>query len=302
VKKRILSTLFLALCTTWGAVSPSLAQNMRQPVVSKAGQPATEQTYDSGLPSQLSDVGIDQKLNQQLPLDAEFTNDKGEQVKLRDYFREKPVVFAFAYYTCPMLCGQVLQGVTGSLRALSFDAGKEFDVVVVSFDPRDSLKHAVKAKNTYIHRYGRPGSENGWHFLFGDSNAIRQVTQAAGFKYRWDELSKQYAHGSAMMVVTPDGKLSKYFFGIEFAPKDVKFALMEAAENKIGTVIDQVMLYCFHYDPKQGKYGPYVVNILRLGASATIIAFGAFYISMRKRSKRKKLAAKAPELTPEQRN
>lgn len=293
----------LALCSVWSMGSDVLAQNMRQPVVSKAGQPATDQTYDAGLPKQLDDVGIDQKLNGQLPLDAQFKNAKGETIKLGDVIREKPVVFAFAYYTCPMLCGQVLQGITGSLKAVSFDVGKEYDVVVVSFNPLDSQHQAFKAQNTYSHRYGRPGTEHGWHFLYGDSASIAQVTNAAGFKYKYDETSKQYAHGSAMMIVTPEGKLSKYFFGIEFAPKDVKFALMEATESRIGTVVDQIMLYCFHYDPKRGKYGPYIVNMLRIGASATIIALGAFYVSMRKRSKRKKqLAESVPSLQPEQKN
>lgn len=304
MKKTLFLCTLLTLCTTWGMGTNVLAQNMRQPVVSKAGQPATDQTYDTGLPKQLDEVKIDQKLDAQLPLNAEFKNEKGETIKLGDVIREKPVVFAFAYYTCPMLCGQVLQGITGSLKAVSFDAGKEYDVVVVSFNPRDSQHQAEKAKNTYVHRYARPGSENGWHFLYGDSLSIAQVTDAAGFRYKYDEISKQYAHGSAMMIVTPEGKLSKYFFGIEFAPKDVKFALMEATESKIGTVVDQIMLYCFHYDPKRGKYGPYIVNMLRIGASITIIGLGAFYVSMRKRSKRKKqLAAESvPSFQPEQRN
>lgn len=282
------------------------AQNMRQPVVARGGMPQQESSHDPGLPRQLKSVGIDQKLNAQLPLDAPFFDAEGKRVTLGNYFNGKPVVFAFAYYTCPMLCGQVLQGITGSLKGLSFDVGNEFDVVVVSFNPLDSQKQTLKSQHTYQHRYGRPGTEKGWHFLYGDSTSIARVTEAAGFRYEWDEVSKQYAHGSAMMIVTPEGKLSKYFFGIEFAPKDVKFALMEATESRIGSVVDQIMLYCFHYDPKQGKYGPYVVSFLRLGAGATLIGIGAFYVAMRKRSKKKRknleLAEEEIAVRPEQRN
>jgi protein SCO1/2 len=308
VKKASVLSVFLTLLTVVMISSTSaLAQNMRQPVVSRA--PVQQSGYDGGLPKQLKNVGIEQKLNGQLPLDAPFFDADGKQVKLGDYFHGKPVVFAFAYYTCPMLCGQVLQGITGSLEGLSFDAGKEYDVVVVSFNPADSQKAAKKAQNTYTKRYGRPGTEHGWHFLYGDQASIDRVTKAAGFSYEWDPASRQFAHAAAMMIVTPEGKLSKYFMGIEFAPKDVKFALMEATESKIGTVVDQIMLYCFHYDPNSGKYGPYIVSILRIGAGATIFGLGAFYVAMRKRSsKRKKLdrlAQTAPEVVgvrAEQRN
>lgn len=301
-----LTLLTIATILSNSVLVPELcAQNMRQPVVARGGMPAQESSHEPGLPRQLKGVSIDQKLNAQLPLEAQFFDAEGKSVRLRDFFSEKPIVFAFAYYTCPMLCGQVLQGITGSLKGLSFDVGKEFDVVVVSFNPLDSQKQTAKSQQTYIHRYGRPGTEKGWHFLYGDSASIALVTEAAGFHYEWDPVSKQYAHGSAMMIATPDGKLSRYFFGIEFAPKDVKFALMEAAEHNIGSVVDQIMLYCFHYDPKQGKYGPYVVSFLRLGAGATLIGVGAFYISMRKRSRRRKKLALAEEVTeirPEQRN
>jgi protein SCO1 len=311
LKKHNRLSSFLALFTiaaimSTSALVPDLcAQNMRQPVVSRGGEPAQQSSHEPGLPRQLKTVAIEQKLNGQLPLDAEFFDADGKSVKLGDFFKEKPVVFAFAYYTCPMLCGQVLQGITGSLKGLSFDVSKEFDVVVVSFNPADSQKQTHKAQHTYQHRYGRPGTEKGWHFLYGKPASIKRVTEAAGFHYEWDEMSQQFAHGSAMMIATPDGKLSKYFFGIEFAPKDVKFALMEAAEHNIGSVVDQIMLYCFHYDPEQGKYGPYVVSFLRLGAGATLIGVGAFYISMRKRSRKRKklvLAEEAILVRPEQRN
>lgn len=302
-----LSTLLSLFTIVMIMSTTALAQNMRQPVVSRA--PVQQTSYERGLPKQLKNVGIEQKLNSQLPLDAQFYNAEGKSIKLGDCFRGKPVVFAFAYYTCPMLCGQVLQGITGSLEGLSFDVGKEFDVVVISFNTADSQQQAKKAKNTYVHRYNRPGSEAGWNFLYGDSASIKRVTEAAGFSYEWDPISRQFAHAAAMMILTPEGKLSKYFMGIEFAPKDVKFALMEATQSKIGTVVDQLMLYCFHYDPTVGKYGPYIVSLLRIGAGATIFAFGAFYISMRKRaSRRKKLDltaqanAEVIDVRPEQRN
>jgi len=274
----------------------AFAQNMRQPVMSRG---AVQTSYSTGLPKQLKNVGIEQKLNSQLPLDAPFFDAEGKAIKLGDCFRGKPVVFAFAYYNCPMLCGQVLQGITGSLEGLSFDVGKEFDVVVVSFDPSDKQAQAQKAKNTYVKRYARSGSEQGWHFLYGDSNSIQRITKAAGFSYEWDPLSRLYAHAAAMMVMTPEGKISKYFMGIEFAPKDVKFALMEATQNKIGTVVDQIMLYCFHYDPNSGKYGPYIISILRLGAGATLFGLGAFFVVMRKRSSKRKELDRLAQMAPE---
>jgi protein SCO1 len=308
VKKQSTLSYLLTLFTVVAIMSTSvLAQNMRQPVVSRA--PVQQSNYEGGLPKQLKNVGIEQKLNGQLPLDAPFFDADGNAIKLGDCFRGKPVVFAFAYYTCPMLCGQVLQGITGSLEGLSFDVGKEFDVVVVSFNPADSQKATKKSQNTYIKRYARPGTEKGWHFLYGDQASIDRVTKAAGFSYEWDPASRQFAHAAAMMILTPEGKLSKYFMGIEFAPKDVKFALMEATQSKIGTVVDQIMLYCFHYDPNSGKYGPYIVSILRIGAGATIFGLGAFYVAMRKRSsKRRKLDltaqadAQVIDVRPEQRN
>lgn len=281
------------------------AQNMRQPVVSRNNQPAQESSYEAGLPKPLENVGIDQNLEGQLPLDATFTDDAGRAVNLGEFFGKRPVVFAFAYYTCPMLCGQVLQGVTGCLKTLTFDVGNEYDIVVVSINPRDSVGQAAKAKRTYIQRYGREHTAEGWHFLVGDQSQIDRVTKAAGFRYTYDSVAKQYAHGAAMMVVTPEGKLSKYFFGIEFAPKDVKFALMEATEGKIGSIIDQAILYCFHYDPSTGKYGPAVVKLLRIGAGLTVFGIGFFYVAMRRRSRRSKSelqASVAMPLAPEQRN
>lgn len=296
---------YLLLCmVAFGAGSESFAQNMRQPVVSRGGAPAQTEAYQSGLPEPLKAVSIVQNVGHQLPLGLKFTDDLGKEVELGTYFKDRPVVFAFAYYTCPMLCGQVLQGITGSLKALTFDVGKEYDVVVVSFNPRDSFQQAAKSKRTYLHRYGREHTKDGWHFLTGEQAAIDSLTRVAGFHYQWDSIGKQYAHGSMMLVVTPEGKLSRYFYGIEFPPKDVKYALMEAANYNIGSVIDQVMLYCFHYDPSRGKQGAYVVSLLRMGAGATLLGLGCFFVAMRRRSKREKaslIASKLP-LAPEQLN
>jgi protein SCO1/2 len=235
------------------------------------------QTSSNGLPPALQEVGIEQRLGEQLPLETEFRDEDGKVVKLGDYFgKEKPVILALVYYECPMLCNQVLNGLTGSLKGISFDAGKEFDVVAISFDARENEKPGL-AKNkkvSYMERYGRAGAEKGWHFLTGDQAAIDKVTNAVGFRYEWDERSNQFAHGSAIMVATPEGKLSRYLYGIDYAPKDLKFSLMDSAESKIGNPVEQLSLYCYHYDPSTGKYGLAILSVMRIFAVITMIGLG----------------------------
>jgi protein SCO1/2 len=249
------------------------------------------QTSSNGLPKVLQETGVDQKLGEQLPLDAEFRDENGNAVKLGDYFnKDKPVILALVYYECPMLCNQVLNGLTGSLKGISFDAGKEFDVVAISFDARENDKPdlAKNKKTSYLERYGRKGTENGWHFLTGEQKAIDEITRAAGFRYEWDEKSNQFAHGSAIMVVTPEGKLSRYHYGIDYAPKDLKFSLMDSAKNSIGNPVEQLSLYCYHYDPSTGKYGLAILSVLRLMAVATILGVGGMLFVFWRKSKSRK--------------
>jgi protein SCO1/2 len=231
----------------------------------------------NGIPDPLKKVGIEQRLGESLPLDAQFKDENGQLVKLGDYFgKGRPVIVTLVYFECPMLCNQVLNGLTGSLKGVSFDVGKEFDVVAVSFDAKEFDKPdlAKNKKASYMERYGRPSTEKGWHFLTGTQASIDAITQATGFKYEWDDKSNQFAHGSAIMIATPEGKLSRYFYGIDYAPRDVKLGIMESAESKVGSVADELMLYCFHYDPASGKYGFQILSVLRLAAIATVLGMG----------------------------
>ena len=207
--------------------------------------------------------------NQQLPLDCRSGTKPGESVKLGDYFGSKPVVLAFVYYECPMLCTQVLNGLVSALRVLDQTVGKEFDVVAISFDPRETPVMAAAKKAVYLDPYKRPSAEQGWHFLTGDEAAIRRADQGRRVQYVWDEATQQFAHASGIIVATPDGRLSRYFFGIEYPPRDLKFALMESSAGKIGSVVDQVLLYCYHYDPATGNYSFVAMNAVRLGGAVT---------------------------------
>jgi protein SCO1/2 len=237
-------------------------------------------------PRVLEQVKIEQRLDQQLPLDAVFRDEQGRTVKLGDYFGKRPVVVAFVYYQCPMLCSQVLNGLTSALAAMKFTAGKEFDVVAISFDPRETPAMAAEAKAKYLYRYGRKGTDDGWHFLTGEPKAIAAATQAAGFHYVWDDRTQQFAHGSAIMVATPQGKLAQYFYGIEYSPRDLRLAMVDSSEERIGTVVDSVMLYCYHYDPAAGKYGLVIMNALRLGGIAVVLVLGSFVFVMLRRERR----------------
>ena len=249
-------------------------------------------TEPNGMPEALKTVGIEQKLGAQLPLDAEFKDEDGKTIKLGSYFNTgRPVIVAFVYYECPMLCNQVLNGLTGSLKGISFDAGKEFDVVAISFDARENDKAdlAKNKKASYIERYNRPGAEKGWHFLTGTQESIDKATSAAGFSYKWDQRSNQFAHAAGVMIATPDGKLSRYFYGIDYSPKDVKFGIMESAENKIGNAAEQLLLYCYHYDPASGKYGLAILNVIRLGGVLTVMGLGIMGFVFWRRNKKKEL-------------
>ncbi|MEW5983820.1 MAG: SCO family protein [Acidobacteriota bacterium] len=255
---------------------------------------------DPGSPSELvpdilAKVGIDQKLDAQVPLDLAFRDDAGRTVKLADYFGTKPVVLSLVYYECPMLCTQVLNGAVAAFKVLNFTIGDEYEVVTVSFNPKETPALAAQKKSTYVAKYGRKESAPGWHFLVGDQASIDSLADSVGFRYTFDDTTQQYVHASALMVLTPGGRVSKYFYGIEYPPKDLRLGLIEASDGKIGNPVDQVLLYCFHYDPHAGKYSMIVMNVLRLGAAVTILLVGGFMVLMwgRDRLKAKSAAAEA---------
>ena len=223
-------------------------------------------------PAALRDVGIDQKLNEQVPLDLTFRDDSGKTVKLADYFGKRPVILTPVYYGCPMLCSLTLNGLVFAMKKLPFSAGQEFDVVTVSFDPHETAALAADKKKNYLKSLSRPGTEAGWHFLTGDDASIRQLMSAVGFRYKWDEETKQYAHAAGLMILTPQGRVARYFYGVEFPVRDLRLALVEASENKIGSRVDQILLFCFHYDPATGKYSVIVGRIVQIGGVVTVLA------------------------------
>ena len=225
-------------------------------------------------PPGLKKVGIQQNLNEQIPPDLQFRDETGKTVHLGDYFGKKPMILNLVYYNCPMLCSEVLSGLETALKPLKFDVGKEFDILTISFDPRETPELAAKKKAEYLKRYGRPGAADGWHFLTGPKESVDALTKAAGFQYEYDEKTGQFAHTTAIMILTPAGKISQYYYGVEFAPKDLRLGLVQASNEKIGNVVDEVMLYCYHYDPQAGKYSATIFRILRLAALATMLAVG----------------------------
>ena len=234
-------------------------------------------------PGILGKIGIDQRLHHQVPLDLPFVDENGRAVKLGDYFGKRPVILALVYYECPMLCTQVLNGVTGALKVLNFDVGREFDVVAVSINPREGPGLASQKKAAYVERYGRAHTAQGWHFLTGREEHIKQLADAVGFRYVYDEEIKQYAHGAGVELLTPKGVIARYFYGIEYAPRDIRLGIIEASEERIGSAIDNALLLCYHYDPKTGKYGATALGLVRVGAIATIAGFGAFlFVSIRR--------------------
>jgi protein SCO1/2 len=239
------------------------------------------------LPPGLRGVDFEQKLNAQVPLDLTFRDEADRVVSLKDYFDGKPVILVLAYFRCPMLCDQVLNGLTKTMLDLPFDAGKEYRVLTVSFDPSETPEMARAKKQTYLERYGRPGAADGWHFLTGDKAAIQRLTDAVGFRYLYDEKHQQFAHAAGIVVLTPKGKVSRYFRDVRYSPRDLRLGLVEAADNRIGSLADQVLLFCFYYDPEEGRYGPAVMNFVRLGGVLTVLAIGLFAFSLWRREWRR---------------
>jgi len=237
----------------------------------------------------LQKIGLDQRLNAQIPLDGTFRDESGRNVTLGQYFHQRPVILTFVYYDCSMLCNQVLSGLTGSLNMLTLQPGKDFDIVTVSIDPSETPVMAQAKKDMYLKRYwkGGAGAAAGWHFLTGDQHSIDALASAVGFRYVKvqgpDGQLNQYAHASAIMVVTPEGKLAQYFYGVEFPPRDLRLALVESSHGKTGNMVDAVLLYCYHYDPSTGKYSATVIRIVRLGGVLTVLSLGTFMVVMFRR-------------------
>ena len=260
-----------------GQPAPAQPSAMRDP----DGRPAP-------LPPALQGVGVEQKLDFQLPLDLSFRDEFNRTVPLSTFFHGKPVILAFVYYRCPMLCTAILTGLESSLKAVSLNPGRDFEVISVSFDPGDTSDSAASKRKMILQRYGRPDTSNGWHFLTGDEPAIRALTDAAGFHYRYDPITKQFAHASAVMVLTPQGRISRYFYGVEYAPRDVRLGLVEASANKIGSPVDQILLFCYHYDPATGKYGAIAMNIVRAAGALFVLIGGTFlFLAFRREANRR---------------
>jgi protein SCO1/2 len=264
------------LLTAYGSLLTAVAQYAQPPQGGFASQRP---------PDALKNIGIDQRLDNQLPLGATFKDEAGNTVKLGDYFGKRPVVVSLVYYKCPMLCNQVLNGLVGGLRGQSLAVGKDFDVVTISFDPRETPEDAAEKKKIVLGDLRRPDdpiAAAGWHFLTGDKSQIDLVADAVGFRYAFDEATNQFAHASGVMVATPQGKLSRYFYGIDYAPRDLKFALVESSEGKIGSAVDKIILYCYHYDPTTGKYGLVIMNAMRVGGIVTVFGVIALIMVLRR--------------------
>lgn len=267
MKKTLLTAALMA------TVAASAGAQSNVPGVNPPASAPSTQT-----PTALTEVRFDQRLDAALPLATRFKDEDGRDVALGDFFGRRPVVLAFVYFECPMLCTQVLNGLTTSLTVLTETVGREFDVVAISFDARETPALASGKKRSHLDRYKRPESADGWHFLTGDEASIRAVTDAAGFNFVWDERTQQFAHPSGIIVATPEGRLSRYFYGIDYAPRDVKFALMESSAGRIGSMVDQLLLYCYHYDPASGSYGFVAMGAVRVGGAVTVLALVGFVV------------------------
>lgn len=240
-------------------------------------------------PAALQGVGIDQRLNEQVPMDLTFRDETGKSVRLGDYFGSKPVILALVYYKCPMLCTLTLNGLERTMRVMPLDVGNQYTVVTVSFDPHETPALAAAKKQEYLAHYERPGGAVGWHFLTGEEPSIHQLTDVVGFHYNYDPQSGQYAHTTGLVVLTPQGKIARYFYGVEFSPRDLRLSLVEASANKIGSPVDEILLFCFHYDPATGKYGLAIMRVIQLAGAVTVLALGSFLARMLVRERESKL-------------
>ena len=286
---RVASLVFFVSFVTSVSVVPAAsvaeaAGQMTSSPSSAGYRPSPGQT-SSVLPAALRDVGFDQNLNAPVPLDVMFRDESGRAVALGEYFGKRPVVMVFAYYDCPMLCTQVINGLASALGVLSLNPGQDFEIVTVSFDPRDTPASAAAKKAHYLERYTRAGAAGAWHFLTGEQASIDRLTKAAGFRYAWDAPTNQFAHPSGVIVLTPDGRLARYLFGIEYGPRDLRFAIVDASAGKAGNPADALLLYCYHYDPMTGRYGFVIMRALRLAGVGTVLALLSFVVVMLRRER-----------------
>jgi protein SCO1/2 len=267
-------------------VAPPQASAQMATAPSATGYKREPGMVSSSMPAALRDIGFDQNIDQHVPLDTTFRDEAGKTVRLGDYFGKRPVVMVFAYYDCPMLCTQVINGLSSALNTMSLTPGDDFEIVTVSFNPHDTPATASAKKAVYLERYDRPGAAESWHFLSGDEPQIERLTRAAGFRYAWDADTKQYAHPSGVIVLTPDGRLARYLFGIEYGPRDLRLGIVEASAGKVGTPVDSLLLYCYHYDPMTGRYGLIIMRAMRLAGIATVLALGTFIVIMVRKEKK----------------
>jgi protein SCO1/2 len=267
------------------AATPAFAQMTAAPAA--AGFKREAGTPSSQLPKALREIGFDQHLDERLPLDTPLRDETGRRVRLGDYFGKRPVVLVFAYYDCPMLCTLAINGLSSALNVLSLKPGDDFEIVTVSIDARDTPASAAAKKSGYLERYKRAGAADAWHFLTGDQTSIDRLTHAAGFRYAWDQDTKQFAHPTGIIVLTPDGRMARYLFGIEYGPRDLRLAIVEASSGTIGSPVDALLLYCYHYDPMTGRYGLVIMRAMRIAGATTVLALGGFIFVMVKRERQR---------------
>jgi protein SCO1/2 len=253
-----------------------------------------------GLPPALVNVAFDPQLNAQLPLDVTFNDENGHPVLLRDYFGQKPVVLTFVYFTCPMLCSQVEQSLVGTLKMISFNPGKDYEVVLISMDPSDTPDEALKKKHEALSRFARPSTEAGWHFLTGNKESIDEVAKAAAFRYSYDPQTKMFGHASGILLLTPDGRISRYFFGVEYPPSNVRLGLVDASAGKIGTAVDHILLFCYQYDPTKARYSATILTVIRMGGVATLFCMAIGFVIFRRRDHRSTAAGSSNRNIPAQ--
>ena len=240
-------------------------------------------------PPGLEGVGIDQRLNEQVPLELTFKDEQGKTVKLGDYFQAgRPVILNLVYFQCPMLCTEVLNGLTSALKVIKFVPGNQFEVVTVSIDPRETPALAANKKEMYLKKLGNPEAAKGWHFLTGEQPQIEELAKSVGFKYRYDPKLGQFAHAAGIMLITPTGKVAQYYYGVEYSAKDMRLGIVEASQNKIGSLADQVLLYCYHYDPRTGRYGATITSVVRLAGLTTVIVLGSVLVLLFRQEKHDK--------------
>jgi protein SCO1/2 len=240
----------------------------------------------NGLPPALVNVGFDPQLNAEIPMDTPFVDEYGQPANIRQFSGKKPVVLAFVYFTCPMLCNQVEQALVGTLKMISFNPGTDYEVVFISFDPNDTPDMALQKKHEAMSRFARPATEPGWHFLTGSRESIDAVTKAADFRFTYDQKSKLFGHASGILVLTPDGHISRYFFGVDYPPSNVRLGLVDASSGKIGTPVDHILLFCYQYDPTKARYSATILTVIRMGAVVTLFCMLLGFVIFRRREHR----------------